>query len=84
MELLKITHIDISIQTYRLRGGAVPWIGRVEVKMNGEWGTVCDTGFDTKEGNIICRNLGYGTVKKIQGRAGYGRGVGEVHLTELR
>ena len=72
------------LQVYRLRGGAVPWIGRVEIKMNGEWGTVCDTGFDAREGNIICRNLGYGTVKYIAGRAGYGRGVGRIHLTELK
>ena len=61
----------------------MPWAGRVEVKMNGEWGTVCDAGFDPREGNIICRDLGYGTVKYILTRAGYGRGVGKIHLTHI-
>ena len=62
----------------------MPWSGRVEVKMNGEWGTVCDTGFEEKAGNIVCRNLGYGTVKRIAGRAGFGRGIGPIHFTQLR
>lgn len=75
---------SVTVQAYRLRGGAVPWSGRVEVTMNNEWGTVCDTGFDLKEGNIVCRNLGYGTAKRIVGRAGYGRGIGAIHLSQLR
>ena len=71
-------------QKYRLRGGAVPWSGRVEVRVNNEWGTVCDTGFNVKAGNIVCRKLGFGTIKKITGRASYGRGVGAIHMTQLR
>lgn len=62
----------------------MPWIGRVEVRKNGEWGTICDTGFDKKAGNIVCKRLGYGTVKRIVGRAGYGRGIGAIHLSQLR
>ena len=56
----------------------------MEVRLNAEWGTVCDSGFDEKAGNIVCRSLGYGTVKRILGRASYGRGVGAIHLTQLR
>ena len=56
----------------------------MEVRINNQWGTVCDTGFDVKAGNIVCRQLGFGTVKRIVGRAGYGRGVGAIHLTQLR
>lgn len=62
----------------------MPWVGRVEVRKNAEWGTICDTGFDNKAGNIVCRRLGYGTVKRIVGRAGYGRGIGAIHLSHLR
>ena len=60
------------------------WLGRAEVRRNGEWGTICDNGFDELEGNIICRRLGYGTVKKIVRRAGYSRGVGKIHYTQIR
>ena len=56
----------------------------MEVRIDDEWGTVCDTGFDEKAGNIVCRILGFGSVKSVLGRAGYGRGIGTIHLTNLR
>ena len=68
-------------QNVRLRAGAVDWKGRVEVKRNGAWGTVCDRGFNELDGNTVCRQLGYGTVKAI---SGYGRGVANIHYTDLR
>ena len=68
-------------QTIRVRAGAVPWAGRVEVLKNDKWGTICDDGFGETESNVICRHLGYGTVKTI---SGYGRGVEKTHYTKLR
>ena len=34
-------------------------IGRLEVFLNGSWGTVCINGFDFFDGEILCRQLGF-------------------------
>jgi lysyl oxidase-like protein 2/3/4 len=73
-----------SPELYRLRGGPVPWRGRVEVRRNGKWGTICDLGWDLSDANVVCRNLGYGTAKKVFTRAHFGRGSSETHFSNLR
>ena len=33
--------------------------GRLEILVVGEWGTVCNNGFDASDATVACRQLGY-------------------------
>ena len=43
----------------RLRSGMTSNKGRVELKLNGTWGTICDDYWGIEEANVICRMLNY-------------------------
>ena len=44
----------------RLVGSEVVHEGRLEVKVAGRWGTVCDDSFDDADAGVACSMLGYG------------------------
>ena len=41
--------------------------GRVEVKNGNTWGTICSTGWDDTDANVLCKSIGYesGTAKTV-------------------
>ena len=43
----------------RLTRGGYTSEGLVEVYCNGQWGTICDDGFNDDDANAICKQLGY-------------------------
>ena len=40
--------------------GDIDQEGRVEVCINGVWGSVCNTGWDDTDAYVTCKYLGYG------------------------
>ena len=43
----------------QLQSGTTSNQGRVELFLNGTWGTICDDYWGIEEANVICRMLGY-------------------------
>lgn len=71
----------VSCLPVRLFGGRNDMEGRVEIFMQNEWGTICDTLWDSKDGSVVCRSLGYeGFTGVPLYNSFYGKGSGRIWL----
>ena len=69
----------------RLRGSNSRGRGRVEIyDREFGWGTVCDHSWDIRDGDVVCRELGFhGGAKEVRYSAYYGKGSGPILLDEV-
>ena len=55
----------------------------MEVYYNGQWGKVCDDGWDLNDAQVVCRQLNLGQALVAVSNSFYGRGTGRIWLDDV-
>ncbi|XP_073725828.1 scavenger receptor cysteine-rich type 1 protein M130-like [Misgurnus anguillicaudatus] len=79
-EQVRLICADLNV---RLVNGDSRCSGRVEVLHDGQWGTVCDDGWDVTDAEVVCRELNCGEVVQVTYFAYFGEGSGRVWMDEV-
>ena len=69
----------------RLIDGGKPYQGRVEIFYEGQWGTVCDDGWNFADARTVCRQLNFEGRRAIAlSRSYFGSGSGVIWLNDVK
>ncbi|XP_022096110.1 deleted in malignant brain tumors 1 protein-like [Acanthaster planci] len=78
---------ESTLYEARLADGPYPNQGRLEVRFNTIWGTVCDDDWDIKDAEVVCGQLGFpSAVAALSGKdtvSLYGQGRGSIFLYDV-
>ncbi|XP_072884317.1 scavenger receptor cysteine-rich domain-containing protein DMBT1-like isoform X1 [Hemitrygon akajei] len=78
---------DITIMVnsnLRLVGGPDSCSGRVEGYYNGSWGTICSSGWDILDANVVCEQLGCGFSRSVATAGYFGEGSGPIIFDQVQ
>lgn len=68
----------------RLMDGATPNEGRVEVAVNGVWGTICDDYWSIEDAQVVCRMLGLPQATAATKGKSFGSGIGPIWMDDVK
>ncbi|XP_019856574.1 PREDICTED: deleted in malignant brain tumors 1 protein-like isoform X12 [Amphimedon queenslandica] len=77
--------VNCTYGDVRLTSGSNQYEGRVEVCINGIWGTVCDDYWDSNDATVVCKQLGYGYSGNgiAYSSAHFGAGSGKIWMDDV-
>uniref|UniRef100_A0A8C7K5X7 SRCR domain-containing protein n=1 Tax=Oncorhynchus kisutch TaxID=8019 RepID=A0A8C7K5X7_ONCKI len=82
-KLIEYSTNSFSPESVRLVDGAGLCSGRVEVKSNQSWASVCEADFDRQDAEVVCTEFGCGAPAALQGGL-YGEGEGQTWDKEFQ
>ena len=83
--MLFVNAVCTSDGQIQLVGGRDDFEGRLEFCFGGIWGTVCDDSWETRDAEVVCRQLGFNTTgaQALRMASPFGQGTGPIHLDNV-